>query len=88
MIMPMSLMIDPIARAIYVRFSTNKVKKTVEPHPEIFVDLDYRGHVIGIEMINPGQVTIREMKNISKQFGIPEFHRLVETSPKEVLSLI
>lgn len=88
MIAPISLTIDGLARAIYIRFSNNKIKKTVEPFAEVFVDLDYRGNVVGIEMINPGEITIREMQKISRKFHVPQFHHLVETAPKEIFSLI
>lgn len=76
---PMTVTIDTQAKAIYIRFSDNKVKKTIEPFPEVFLDLDYRGRVIGIEMINPGMIEIKEMKRISRRFHVPQFHHLLET---------
>jgi len=80
---PISLTIDKIAEAIYIRFSNNKVQKTIEPVPEIFMDLDYRGKVVGIEMINPGMISVRKMKKISRDFQIPQFHQLLETPLKQ-----
>jgi uncharacterized protein YuzE len=62
----LTLTIDALARAIYVRFSNEKVKKTIEPAPEVFVDLDSRGCVVGIEMINPGR-----SEELSRDFNPP-----------------
>ncbi len=83
---PLSVTIDTLAKAIYIRFSNNKVRKTDEPFPEVFVDLDYRGNVVGIEMINPGMLEVKVMKKISKDFHLPQFHHLVDKAPREVFS--
>lgn len=43
---------DPIARALYLHVSTGAISKTTEVTPEMFVDFDGEGRVVGIELLN------------------------------------
>ncbi len=46
---------DPEANAIYVKFSDDKIEKTEELRPGIILDLDNRGRIVGIEMLDAKQ---------------------------------
>ena len=65
---------DSIAKAIYVKIKPEaRVDRTIEFAPETFVDLDVRGDLIGIEMLNPAQIIL---KRIAKKFHLPEISRI------------
>ena len=67
----MNIRIDTEARAVYMEFKPDKVARTVEFAPETFVDLDSKGHLLGIELLNPGTLEI-QLRKISKRFNIPD----------------
>ena len=60
--------------AIYIKLKEGKVSKSKEigAHGEAVVDLDKSGNVIGIEMLEPGLVTVRLFNKIRKRFNIRE----------------
>ncbi len=60
--------------AIYIRLRKGKISKSKEigAHGEAVVDLDKSGNVIGIEMLEPGLVTVRLVNRIKKEYKIPE----------------
>ncbi len=65
---------DNLAEAIYINLRPGvRVAKTVEFAPETFVDLDSKGGLIGIEMLNPGRLVLRR---IAKRFHRPELSRI------------
>ena len=65
---------DNLADAVYIKIKPEaKVHRTVEFAPETFVDLDEDGYLIGIEMLNPGQLIL---KRIAKKFHRPELSRV------------
>ncbi len=65
---------DNIADAVYIKIKPeSKISKTLEFAPETFVDLDEDGDLIGIEMLNPGQLIL---KRIAKKFHRPELSRV------------
>ena len=65
---------DSLAQAIYVKIKTgSRVDKTVEFAPETFVDLDAKGELIGIEMLNPARIIL---KRIAKKFHHPEISHI------------
>ena len=49
----MKISFDPLAKAVYIELEKRKVAKTKEFAPEVFLDLDYKGRLIGIEILNP-----------------------------------
>lgn len=72
---------DSLAQAIYIKLKPEaKVAKTIEFAPETFVDLDRDGDLIGIEMLNPGQLIL---KRIAKKFNRPELSRVHTQRLKE-----
>jgi uncharacterized protein YuzE len=60
--------------AIYIKLRSGKVSKSREigAHGEAVVDLDKSGNVIGIEMLEPGKVTVRLFNRIRKEFNLRE----------------
>lgn len=48
--------IDLIAEAVYFRLSENAVQESIEAQPDIIVDLDQHGVVVGVEMLRLGAV--------------------------------
>jgi len=60
--------------AIYIRLREGKVSKSNEigTHGEAVVDLDKNGNVLGIEMLEPGLVTVKLFNKIKKDYKIPE----------------
>ena len=65
---------DNLADAVYIKIRPEaKVGRTIEFAPETFVDLDSSGDLIGIEMLNPGQLIL---KRIAKKFHHPELFKV------------
>ena len=60
---------DPQAITIYFQIKDEKVFRSVEIAPEIFVDLDADDDLIGVEMLRPTQLTI--LKKIAVQYHTP-----------------
>jgi len=60
--------------AIYIRLREGKISKSKEigAQGEAVVDLDQDGNVIGIEMLEPGLVTVRMVNKMIKEFKITE----------------
>lgn len=82
---------DPLVKAVYIKLSEGKVAKTIEFAPETFVDLDQKGKLLGVEMINPGKLIITRKKHppllqqIAKKYHVPElkeFPQMVENLVK------
>jgi len=69
---------DSLVRAIYIKVNKGKVAKTVEVAPEIFVDLDQNGKLLGVEMLNPGKFIATRKKHtpllqqIARKYHAPE----------------
>ena len=74
----MLISFDPEVKALYIQLKDNKVSRTVEFAPQTFVDLDSRGDLIGVEMLQPGTltITIQVLKKISTQFNAPMLRRI------------
>ncbi len=65
---------DSVADAVYIKIAPEaKVARTVEFAPETFVDLTEDGELVGIEMLNPGQLVL---KQLAKKFHRPELSRI------------
>lgn len=56
--------------AVYFRFKIGDVAKTLEAEePDVLVDLDSAGCLLGVELINPASVDIgRVLKNLARRF--------------------
>ena len=53
--------IDPKALAIYVKLRDGKVSRTKEFAKEIFADLNSEGKLLGVEILQPGILAIRQV---------------------------
>jgi len=69
----MKISFDTLAKAIYIELEKRKVARTIEFAPEVFVDLDYKGELIGIELLNPGTLYL---KKIAKEFHKPDLKKI------------
>ena len=66
----MKITYDKIANAAYMTLRRGKVAKTVEMSDSVIVDLDKKGHILGIEMLDASSqlATSGSNKNVR---GIP-----------------
>ena len=66
--------LDATTNAVYIRFSTNKVAKTLDDSfgsVIATIDVDSKGNVVGIELIGAKTITINKVSKIlSDRFGI------------------
>lgn len=81
---------DPQAKASYIALSDEPVAKTVEYADFINLDLDGRGHLIGIELlwIRPRQVAVqihRKLNRLAEEYRIPDLRHLHPEKLAEVL---
>ena len=74
----MKISFDTLAKAVYIELERRKVAKTKEFAPEVFLDLDYKGRLIGVELLNPGTLYL---KKVAKSFHKPE---LAKVHPKVI----
>ena len=68
-----NVIVDINAKAIYVKLGDGRVARTKELAPEVFMDLDSSGKPLGIELLNPGILTIR---SIARKYNIPALNRI------------
>ncbi|MBI4431290.1 MAG: DUF2283 domain-containing protein [Candidatus Omnitrophica bacterium] len=65
---------DNLAEAVYIKLKPEaKVSKTIEFAPETFIDLTSDGELVGVEMLNPGNLVL---KRLAKKFHRPELNRI------------
>ncbi len=65
---------DSLAGVVYIKLRPEaKVARTVEFAPETFIDLTEDGELIGVEMLNPGQLIL---KKLAKEFHRPELSKI------------
>ena len=53
----MKIEYDPKADAIYIRLSSGTVADSDEVRPNVFLDIDVNGRVLGIEMLEANKLT-------------------------------
>ena len=56
-----SITIDPEAKAVYLKIKDGIVKRTREFAQEVFLDLDSRNNLVGIELLNPSSIAIHRV---------------------------
>jgi uncharacterized protein YuzE len=59
--------IDPTCHAVYIRFSSARVQKTLSDNRQgavLTVDLDARNQIIGIELIGVRNISIAEIRRV------------------------
>ena len=69
----MKISYDTLAQAVYIELEQRKVSKTKEFATEVFLDFDSKNKLIGIELLNPGTLTL---KKIAKKFRKPELNKV------------
>ena len=69
----MKISFDTMAKAVYIEVDKNKVSRTKEFAPGVFLDLDYKGNLVGVEMLSPGRLYF---KKIAKKFHVPELTKV------------
>ena len=69
----MKISFDTLAKAVYIELEKRNVARTREFAPEVFLDFDYKGRLIGIELLNPGTLCL---KKIAKAFHKPELAKV------------
>ncbi len=66
----MNIRIDTEAKALYLEFRHDKVARTIEFAPETFVDVDSRGRLLGVELLNPGTLEVN-IRQIARRYTLP-----------------
>jgi len=74
----MKISFDTLAKAVYIELEKKKVARTKEFAPEVFLDFDYKGRLIGVELLNPGKLYLKE---IAERFHEPD---LAKVRPKVI----
>jgi len=75
---------DKEADAMYIRVKKGRVKKTLELSDSLLVDIDARGTVLGIEMLDvSSKIPTRRISQTFAKKGIP-----VSLAPRTVLTRI
>ena len=69
----MKISFDTLAKAVYIELERKKVARTREFAPEVFLDFDYKGKLIGVELLNPGTLVL---KQVAKKFHRPELTKV------------
>lgn len=65
---------DPEVRAAYIGVRAGKVTCSREVKPGIVMDLDGKGRLLGVEVIDPARIEVATrvvLKNLSSKFHIP-----------------
>ena len=81
------LKIDTQALAAYITLRDAKVSKTIEFGEEVFLDLDFNGNPIGIEIADitrPQKVEI--FHRIARKYHIPELNRFHPDALRKVFA--
>ena len=65
--------VDIRAGAIYIKLGDGRIARTKEMAPEVFIDLDSSGKPLGVELLNPGILAIRE---IARKYKLPILNRI------------
>ena len=85
--MHITLEIDEEAKALYFRLREGDIAETIE-YPEgqeVFLDLDERGQVLAIEILDPGSIDIQSIfRELAERYGIEDFSLLVNKSLLEL----
>jgi uncharacterized protein YuzE len=72
---------DPVAHIAYIKVRDGIVHETRQEAPNILVDVDAKGHLIGVEIISPKTLKYETklmpiLKRISKEFGVPQLREI------------
>ena len=70
------LTVDAENKCLYLQFSSNKIKRTVEFDDDTNIDIDSKGHVVGIEIIGSLKSKEPQFIEMAKQYHQPLFKTL------------
>ena len=71
--------------AAYFKLRDNKVANTIKLAEGVYLDLDRKKRVVGVEMLNPGQVHIKE--SIRRKYHLPRLDKLtIPNIPQAILN--
>lgn len=74
---------DTEHQTLYLRIREGKVVKTKEYRAEVFVDLDKKGNLLGIELLNLEDC--KYIPQIAREYSLPKINRLHPEYLKKVL---
>lgn len=77
--------------AVYFRLSQAKVAETIESEDteDVLLDLDSKGNLVGIEMINPATVRIKKLvRSVRSSFGKSALGNLSQSRIQKLQELI
>jgi len=80
-----SIELDLGAGALYITLREGHIAKTVEFAEEVFVDLDSNGKVLGIEMLNPGTISVC-LPKIASSYHIPALRHVRAKALEQVFA--
>ena len=75
---------DTEHQILYLRIRDGKVAKTEEYRAEVFVDLDKKGHLLGIELLNLEDS--KYIPQIAREYSLSGIKRLHPEYLKKVLA--
>ena len=81
--MHITLEIDREAKALYFRLRQGDIAETIEysEGQEIFLDLDERGQLLAIEVLDPGSIDIQSIfRELAELYSIDDLSSLVNKS--------
>ncbi len=70
----MQIKYDIIADAVYMNVSDGKIARTLELEDRLLVDVDAKGHIVGIEILDAGrqgQMVKGLSENVQSGLGVP-----------------
>lgn len=73
----LSVRYDTEAGAAYIRLRAGKVAKTLEERPaSVMLDFDAKGHLVGVELLDPHAADGALLRRIAKRYDSPALGRL------------
>lgn len=75
----MEIKLDPEADALYLTLKRGRVAKSREVEPGVILDLDRKGHVLGVEMLDATKRYAAETLRRLTVRGVPRARRLSHT---------
>lgn len=63
--------------AVYFRFTSEPVAKTIEAdEPDVLVDMDAKGKIVGLELTNPAHVNLKRLlKKLASRYKAKELEQ-------------
>ncbi|MBI4563819.1 MAG: DUF2283 domain-containing protein [Planctomycetes bacterium] len=78
--------------AVYFRLSSEPIARTIEPEdqPDMTIDLDERGKLVGIELINPiGHGSLRKvLDGVARKYKANQLHEFSKTRAEKLQELL